>query len=78
MAKVKMASKYEGTPCRRCGGTVRFKSNGHCVNKGCSYVTELHLYHVRELIASNTEPAQIVQYLREMFDLALPSSHLAQ
>ncbi len=23
--------RYEGTPCVKCGGTVRFKSNGNCV-----------------------------------------------
>lgn len=29
--------KYEGRPCGRCGGTVRYSSNGHCVNFDCNH-----------------------------------------
>ena len=26
---------YHGSPCKHCGGTLRFKANGHCVDKEC-------------------------------------------
>lgn len=26
---------YHGTPCKHCGGTLRFNANGHCADREC-------------------------------------------
>jgi hypothetical protein len=60
------ALKYEGRPCRRCGGTVRYVKNRHCINKGCNHLQLINLHHVRELVASSMDAETMVKQLRNM------------
>lgn len=61
-----MAQKYEGSPCRRCGGTIRYKSNKHCINTECCHTADVHLYQIREVLKSAKQAEEIVIELKRM------------